>query len=121
MKLSRDRVSLAVLTRTIFDKLDMAVQAKQLQLHFAFSDDGMVTRTESRIAQVIENFCHKRDQYTPSRRTGDGDDPDRRDGTSFTIENESEPLPAEALDKVWDAFYRADTARSGGGTGWGWP
>lgn len=35
----------------------MAVQAKQLQLHFAFSDDGMVTADESRIAQVIENFA----------------------------------------------------------------
>ena len=119
VKLSRDRVSLAVLTRTIFDKLDMAVQAKQLQLHFAFSDDGMVTADESRIAQVIENFATNAIKYTPSGGQVTVTIQTRRDGTSFTIENESEPLPAEALDKVWDAFYRADTARSGGGTGLG--
>lgn len=119
VKLSRDRVSLAVLTRTIFDKLDMAVQAKQLQLHFAFSDDGVVTADESRIAQVIENFATNAIKYTPSGGQVTVTIQTGRDGTSFTIENESEPLPAEALDKVWDAFYRADTARSGGGTGLG--
>ena len=35
------------------------------------------------------------------------------------MENESPPLSQEALDKVWDTFYRADEARAGGGTGLG--
>ena len=47
VKLSRDRVSLAVLTRTIFDKLDMAVQAKQLQLTLPSPTTAWSRRTKA--------------------------------------------------------------------------
>ena len=40
-------------------------------------------------------------------------------GLTFTVANDCPPLSQEALDKVWDTFYRGDEARSGGGTGLG--
>ena len=43
-----------------------------------------------------------------------------RDKTTFRIENESAPLPHEALTKIWDSFYRVDDSRTGrSGTGLG--
>ena len=42
-----------------------------------------------------------------------------RSGTTFSIENDCEPLSCDALNKVWDTFYRTNEARSGGGTGLG--
>ena len=43
----------------------------------------------------------------------------KRGKITVSIENDSTPLSAEALAKVWDTFYRVDESRSGGGTGLG--
>ena len=120
VKLSRDDFSLVTLTRSIFEKLEMAAQEKKLQIEFLFPEDfTTITADESRIAQVIENFATNAIKYTPvgghilvKIQTG-------RSGITFSIENDSEPLSSEALSKVWDTFYRTDEARSGGGPGLG--
>ncbi len=119
VKLSRDDFSIIDLTRSIFEKLEITAQAKNLQIEFSFPDDFTVTADESRIAQVIENFASNAVKYTAAGghvnvtlQKGDG-------RTTFSIENESPPLSNEALQKVWDTFYRADESRSGGGTGLG--
>lgn len=119
VKLSRDDVSLISLTRSIFERLEMAAQAKGLQIAFSFPEDFTITADEGRISQVIENFAANAIKYTPvgghirvKIKTG-------HSGTAFSIENDGEPLSGEALGKVWDAFYRVDEARSGGGTGIG--
>jgi signal transduction histidine kinase len=119
VKLSRDDFSLISLTKAIFEKLEMAAQAKELQIKFSFPDDFTITADEARIAQVVENFATNAIKYTPvgghilvKIQIG-------RSGTTFSIENDSEPLSSEALSKVWDTFYRTDEARSGGGTGLG--
>lgn len=119
VKLSRDDFSLIALTKSIFEKMEMVIQAKELQVEFSFPKEFIMTADEGRIAQVIENFVTNAIKYSPvgghiqvyiqtSRRT-----------TTFRIENESAPLSEEALKKVWDTFYRTDEARSGGGTGLG--
>jgi len=119
VKLSRDDFSLISLTKSVFEKLEMAVQTKQLQIEFSFPDDFTITADETRIAQVVENFATNAVKYTPAGghvlvkiQTG-------RSGTTFSIENDSTPFSQEALTKVWDSFYRTDEARSGGGTGLG--
>lgn len=119
VKLSRDDFSLISLTRSVFEKLEMAAQAKDLQIAFSFPEDFTVTADEARIAQVIENFATNAIKYTPAGgrilveiQTG-------RSGTTFSIENDSAPLTQEALNKVWDSFYRTDEARNGNGTGLG--
>ena len=119
VKLARDEVSLIDLTQSIFEKLEMAVQSKDLKIEFFFPKAFTITADEGRIAQVIENFATNAIKYTPAGgniqiriQTGPR-------GATFTIENDSAPLSPEALRKVWDAFYRTDEARSGRGTGLG--
>ena len=97
----------------------MAAQAKDLKITFSFPEEFTVTADEVRIAQVIENFATNAVKYTPAGgrilveiQTG-------RSGTTFSIENDSAPLTQEALNKVWDSFYRTDEARNGDGTGLG--
>lgn len=119
VKLTRSQFSLAQLTRDTFQRLQRAVEAKQLHVNYIFSDEGLVMADEGRIAQVVENFATNAVKYTPpggrilvriQRQPGQ---------VQFRMENESPPLSQEALDKVWDTFYRADEARAGGGTGLG--
>lgn len=119
VKLARDEFSLAELTRSVFGKLERAMQSKNLRLEYHFPEQSMVTADETRIAQVIENFATNAVKYTPDGgritvviRTG-------QSLITLTVENERAPLSWEALNKVWDTFYRVDDSRSGGGTGLG--
>ena len=124
VKLALDSVSLIDLTHNVFERLDMAAQAKELNITFDLPEACTIQADEARIKQVIENFASNAVKYTPvggnirvtvSRqefRT-------RPAATTFAIENDSPPLSDEALSKVWETFYRTDDARSGGGTGLG--
>lgn len=119
VKLSRDDFSLISLTRSVFEKLEMAAQAKDLQITFSFPEEFTVTADEARIAQVIENFATNAVKYTPAGGRISVEIQTGRSGTTFSIENDSAPLTQEALKKVWDSFYRTDEARDGNGTGLG--
>ena len=119
VKLSRDEFSLIGLTRSVFEKLEIPAQEKNLQIEFLFPDDFTVTADESRIAQVVENFATNAIKYTPDGGHISVKIQTDRENTKFSIENDSEPLSGEALSKVWDSFYRTDQARSGGGSGLG--
>lgn len=124
VKLALDSVSLIDLTHNVFERLDMAAQAKELNITFDLPEACTIQADEARIKQVIENFASNAVKYTPvggnirvtvSRqefRT-------RPAATTFAIENDSPPLSDEALSKVWETFYRTDDSRSGGGTGLG--
>ncbi len=119
VKLSRDEFSLADLTKAIFEKLEMAAQAKELQISYEFPEQSTIVADENRIAQVVENFATNAVKYTPAGGCVTVRIQNNRGKTTFSIENDSKPLSAEALAKVWDTFYRADESRSGGGTGLG--
>ena len=70
---------------------------------------------ESAFGNLITNAV----KYTPAGGSVTVRIQNNRGKTTFSIENDSKPLSAEALAKVWDTFYRVDESRSGGGTGLG--
>ncbi|MBR6812728.1 MAG: HAMP domain-containing histidine kinase [Oscillospiraceae bacterium] len=119
VKLARDEFSLAALTKTIFEKLEMAAKAKELNIVCDFEGSCTVVADESRIAQVVENFASNAVKYTPSGGNIAVKIRCENGKTLVTIENDSPPLPFKALTKVWNAFYRVDESHSGGGTGLG--
>lgn len=119
VKLSRDDFSLAELTKAVFDKLQLAIQAKELNISFEFPEECVITADESRIAQVVENFASNAIKYTPVGGNISVRILELRGKTSFVIANDCQPFTDEALNKVWDTFYRVDEARSSGGTGLG--
>ena len=119
VKLSRDQFSLGELAKSVFDRLEKSMEAKELHLTFTFPEDTAVTADESRMAQVVENFATNAVKYTPSGGNIAVTITRNYRGLTFTVANDCPPLSQEALDKVWDTFYRGDEARSGGGTGLG--
>ncbi len=119
VKLSRDQVSLRALTQYALDKLERSIEDKQLQVAFLTQEEGFLTADESRMAQVVENFCTNGVKYTPQGgwiKVGI-----QKDGAEviFTVENASLPLSHEELSKVWDPFYRTKDAQTEEGTGLG--
>lgn len=119
VKLARDQFSLGELAKSVFDRLEKAMEAKDLHLTCEFPEDTTVTADESRIAQVVENFATNAVKYTPPGGNIAVTITRNYRGITFTVANDCPHLPQEALDKVWDTFYRVDEARSGGGTGLG--
>jgi len=117
--LARDDFSLAELARAVFSKFELVISDKSLELSFDFDGECNINADESRISQVVMNFASNAVKYSPTGgsilvRAGSV-----RGKTRFSVENESEPLSGEQLAKVWDAFFRADDARSDGGSGLG--
>lgn len=119
IKLARDQFDLVQLTRSIWERLSRAAEAKDLQVTLRLPEHCPITADESRIGQVVENFLSNAVKYTPTGGHISISIDAGRQRTGFFVENDCPPLSEEALSKVWDTFYRADEARSGGGTGLG--
>ncbi len=119
VKLSRDDFDLAELTRHVFGKFSPSARERELRVELDLPEHLTVTADEARMAQVIENLASNAVRYTPEG--GHIGVSLRRSGAEvrFSVENDSAPLPDDALERVWDTFYRADESRSGAGTGLG--
>ena len=119
VKLQQDEFSLLALCRGVFDKLALALQAKELQVEYTCHCSAVVTADESRIRQVVENFATNAIKHTPHGGTIRVHIYTTHDGTTFSMENDGPSLPQEVLDKVWDSFWRQDESRTSPGTGLG--
>ena len=117
--LAVESFSLAELTDKIFDRLKLAAQQRDLSVAFEQMEEFHVTADIGRMRQIITNLVDNAIKYT----TKGGCirvHVFRKYGNAFVaIENDCEPLPQDALEHIWDSFYRVDTARSSGGTGLG--
>ena len=74
---------------------------------------------EGRIEQVITNLTTNAIKYSPEGGKVVISVLQRNGFTLFSIENESPPLSEEALEKVWENFYRTEQSRTTKGTGLG--
>lgn len=119
VRLAQDRFSLLGLTCSVFDRLAPMAEEKELQIQYYIVEEFDITADESRIGQVITNFATNAIKYTPAGGTVWIKVYRYREQTVLSIENQCEPLPEEALTKVWDSFYRTETSRTTKGTGLG--
>lgn len=117
VQLSRSEFSLSELARSVFERLAMAADAKGLRVEYCFPGDCTVTADEARIRQVVENFAANAVKYTPANGSIRVEIDTNRFETTFSVENDSEPLSEEALKRVWETFYRSDESRPGTGLG----
>ena len=120
VKLARDDFDLVELAKSVFDTLSIKAAEKGLRVTLNLPEKAMLAADEGRIRQVVENFASNAVKYTPEGGTVAARIFREGGKTVFSVENESRPLSDEALEKVWDTFWRADESRTGGvGTGLG--
>ncbi|MDM5190485.1 HAMP domain-containing sensor histidine kinase [Bacillus sp. DX4.1] len=104
----------------ICEQLLVEIEKKELHVYKHVSP-AQVVANQHRIEQVIVNFITNAIRYTPEKEDiiiSTIDEPNR---VKVCIENKGAHIQEEQLDKIWDRFYRIDTARqrSKGGTGLG--
>lgn len=119
VRLATDQFSLLELTRRVIDKLSLLVEEKDLTVEYVWAHDCEITADEGRITQAVTNLVSNAIKYSPRGGTVYVSVIKTKDKAMFAIENQSEALSEESLDKVWDSFYRADSSRTEKGTGLG--
>ncbi|HHK5565793.1 TPA: sensor histidine kinase [Bacillus thuringiensis] len=101
-------------------QLLLEIEKKELHVYKNISPTQVIAN-QLRIEQVIVNFITNAIRYTPNKEDiiiSTIDEPNR---VKICIENKGAHIEEDQLDKIWDRFYRVDTARqrSQGGTGLG--
>ncbi|PHC35956.1 two-component sensor histidine kinase [Bacillus pseudomycoides] len=104
----------------ICEQLSLEITKKQLHVHTHLSTIEVIANYR-RMEQVITNFITNAIRYTPEKEDIIISTIDEPSHIKVCIENKGAHIEEDQLDKIWDRFYRVDTARqrSQGGTGLG--
>lgn len=119
VKLSQDSFSLGELVKSTVERLALAIEGKALQVELSFPEDTTILADEARIGQVVENFLSNAVKYTAPGGEISVRVLRRGSKTTFSVENPCDPIEAEKLSRIWDAYYRTDESRTAPGTGLG--
>ena len=121
VRLAMDPVELLTMTRSTLARLEPLLDEKELTVEFGITSDCPLTADESRLNQVITNLIINAIKYSPTGGKITVNVFQKDSHSHFSIENESQPLSREALEKIWESFYRTEQSRTTKGTGLGLP
>lgn len=119
VRLAVEPVDLLKLTKAITDRFAPLLEEKDLTLRYDMAEDLTIPADEARMEQVITNLVSNAAKYTPPEGTIWVNVYSFNEKAHFFIGNTAPHLSDEALEKVWDSFYRADPSRTEPGTGLG--
>lgn len=111
-KLYRKRFSLAELVHRIAERC--VKPELRLKLKLGIPAEAEAYADERRTEQVLINFLNNASEHLSEDGTIDIRVVEDEAGAAWLLEvtNDGEPVPEDALDHIWDSFYRADKARS---------
>jgi two-component system phosphate regulon sensor histidine kinase PhoR len=113
-------VNPATLLYTALDRMRLQVERAALTLSVVCPPDLPSIRADApRLEQVLVNLIHNSVKFTPpggqvilSAQRSEG-------FIDFSVQDSGVGIPADALPRIFERFYKTDRARSGGGTGLG--
>ncbi|MCI0763676.1 HAMP domain-containing sensor histidine kinase [Bacillus sp. TL12] len=119
-KMQMDTFHIDEVIEHICEQLSLEIEKKQLHF-YKYISPAKVVANQHRIEQVLVNFVTNAIRYTPENENIIISTIDESNRIKICIENKGAHIEEEQLDKIWDRFYRVDTARqrSKGGTGLG--
>ncbi|CAH1222367.1 Adaptive-response sensory-kinase SasA [Paenibacillus allorhizoplanae] len=119
-KMEMDAFCIDKLIDGICEKLSLEFSSKRLHVHMELVSVEVMAN-QHRIEQVISNFLTNAIRYSPEDEHIYVNVDEELVRVKFSIENKGAHIPEDQLAKVWDRFYRGDSARhrSQGGTGLG--
>lgn len=120
--LNKERFDLRDLLNEILEESESPMREKCVRITVrAGQEPAFVFSDRIKTGQVIGNFVTNAIRHTPYAgeiwieiRATDKE-------TTFSIENQGEPIPEEKLGRIWGRFYRIESSRTrnSGGTGLG--
>lgn len=114
-------VNLTMMLEQIADELYGVLQEKNLDCHVDAEEELLIEGDPDKLARVFDNllrnaiaYCRKDSKLEIRALKADGQ-------VEIIVENEGNTIPEQQLARIFDKFYRADSARSSstGGAGLG--
>jgi len=119
-KLHKEKFNLREVCDKLILRFDEIKESKEIQFNYHV-EDGIVDADLKKIGHVLSNLISNSFRYTEKGGTINLYVEKGWDGVRFRIENTADPFSDEALEKIWDRFYRVEKSRSRslGGNGLG--
>ncbi|MGB6425727.1 MAG: HAMP domain-containing sensor histidine kinase [Solirubrobacterales bacterium] len=113
-----ERARLVEVTTTALALCEGAAVEKGLRVR-AVLGDAEGASCSPRLARVIQNLVQNAIRHTPSGGSVVVQAERTEDGIRLLVSDDGEGIPAEALEKVFEPFWRGDSARTSNGSGLG--
>jgi heavy metal sensor kinase len=118
--LARETLDLAVLASGVAASMEPLARARDIHLVYAGDRPVLLEGDETRLTQLLVNVVDNAIKYTPpggNVRVAVGED---ASSAVVNVEDTGDGIAPEHLPRIFERFYRADTARSrGAGAGLG--
>jgi signal transduction histidine kinase len=113
-----ERARLEDVVRSAVAACDAQAAQKGLTLETSLAD-ARGASCSPRVTRVVQNLLQNAIRHTPADGTVRVEARHLRDGLEVVVEDSGEGIEREALQRVFDPFWRADPARTGNGAGLG--
>ncbi|HEX6827990.1 MAG TPA: ATP-binding protein [Burkholderiales bacterium] len=118
LALQREPVSLSPLIRQVVDQFLSACGTRLVRVGVS-GDLPYVDADRDRVADVLGNILSNADKYSPAGAEIAVEAAAGPEGVTVRVRDQGPGLPADALDRVFEKFYRADTPGTRAAQGYG--
>ena len=119
MHLNLGRCDLAAVVREAVETIEPAVAAKEQQLRVELDDGMIVTGDRDRLRQVLWNLLSNAVKFTPTGGAVTVRGEARKDSFVLEVADTGNGIAAEALPRVFERFWQADSTHTRGYGGLG--
>ena len=116
--LQREPVSLGALIRQVVDRFRAGGRTRPVLVAVS-GDLPHVDADRDRVADVLENLLGNADKYSPPEAEIAVEAEAGAGGVTVRVRDRGPGLPPEALERVFEKFYRADTPETRAAQGYG--
>lgn len=119
--LARQPVDLAVLAGEVLRSAESSAERAQVTLSCSGADSVVIDGDEEALRQALTNLVDNAVAHSPEGAEVRVEVRDEGAIAELAVHDQGEGIPADAVERVFERFYRVDTARSRarGGTGIG--
>lgn len=116
-----ERFDIVGLISGVIQSIDILAKQKEVTIHFNYSNPIYVWADEFKTEEVVRNYLSNALNHAANEKIVDVKISSQGDLARISVFNTGQPIPEEALDKLWVKFYKVDKARTReyGGSGIG--
>ena len=122
LELELRSIRVEALVKGCVETAHLKAEAKGLRIHVALPEGIPPVRGDgAQLGEVLQNLLDNALQYTPPGGQIDVSAASNGQGVTFTVADTGIGIPESELERIFERFYRVDSARSreAGGTGLG--
>ena len=113
MELHMAEIAVTDILRPALERVEKSAAAKRISINNTIPTNGSVAGDEASLIQVLVILLDNAIKYSPARSTVTVTSQTKGNETTVTVSDPGVGIKKEALEHVFDRFYRADNARSG--------